>query len=122
MRQKLRFPLILFLTLVLVASCASVPKTSTQTTPSPKATALKTLEVDKQIYDTTFKTLALLDSQGKLPAKVKAEAIRLGNLYLKAHNVAVQALLGDSPYNLATVRAALDLFLDAVAAYTTGVQ
>jgi len=52
---------------------------------------------------------------------VKTEAIRLGNLYMKAHNLAVQAVLADSPYNLATVRAALDLFLDAVDAYV-GVQ
>jgi len=116
MRTKRLIPLLLLL--ALVAACASTPTSQS----SPKSQALQALNLDKQIYDTTFKTLALVDSQGKLPAKVKLEAIRLGNLYLQAHNVAVQALLGDSPYNLATVRAALDLFLDAVDAYTTGVQ
>jgi hypothetical protein len=110
----------LLLLLALVAACASAP--TSQPAQSPKAQALQALNLDKQIYDTTFKALALVDSQGKLPAKVKAEAIRLGNLYMKAHNAAVQALLADSPYSLATVRAALDLFLDAVDAYTTGVQ
>jgi hypothetical protein len=110
----------LLLLLALVAACATSP--STQAPLSPKAQALQALNLDKQVYDSTFKTLALVDSQGKLPAKVKAEAIRLGNLYMKAHNLAVQACLADSPYNLATVRAALDLFLDAVDAYTTGVQ
>jgi PBP1b-binding outer membrane lipoprotein LpoB len=114
-----RFLIPLFLLLFLLG-CAT-GQTPSQT-PSPKAQALQALNLDKQIYDTTFKTLALVDSQGKLPAKVKAEAIRLGNLYMKAHNLAVQAVLADSPYNLATVRAALDLFLDAVDAYTTGVQ
>jgi len=88
---------------------------------SSKALALKALNMDKQVYDSTFKTLALVDQQGKLPAKVKAEAIRLGNLYLSAHNAAVQALLTDQTVNLATVRAALDLFLEAVVHYTAGV-
>jgi hypothetical protein len=115
--------LILFLLLFLLGCATGQIPSQPQGQPLiTKAQALEVLKVDKQIYDSTFKTLALLDSQGKLPAKVKAEAIRLGNLYLQAHNLAAQACLADSPYNLATVRAALDLFLDAVGSYTTGVQ
>jgi|WetSurMetagenome_2_1015567.scaffolds.fasta_scaffold431780_3 hypothetical protein len=118
-----RFLIPLFLLLFLLGCATGQTPSQPQAQPqTSKAQALQILNLDKQIYDTTFKTLALVDSQGKLPAKVKAEAIRLGNLYLKAHNLAVQALLADSPYDLATVRTALDLFLDAVDAYTTGVQ
>lgn len=119
MRPKVRPLILLLLALMLVASCASTPTSPSQ---SPKATTLKALEVDKQVYDTTFKTLALLDSRGKLPAKAKAEAIRLGNLYLKAHNQAVQELLAGSPCDLATVKRALDLFLDLAVEYTAGVN
>ena len=120
-----RFLIPLFLLLFLLAGCGgnqTAPSSTPSTPQTSKTQALQILNLDKQIYDTTFRTLALVDSQGKLPPKVKAEAIRLGNLYMKAHNLAVQAVLADSPYNLATVRAALDLFLDAVDAYTTGVQ
>jgi hypothetical protein len=112
--------ILLLLLLALVAACVSTP--ISQPAQSPKAQALQVLTLDKQLYDTTFKTLAIVDSQGGLPAKVKVEAIRLGNLYLKAHNAAVQSLLSDSPYNLSTVREALDIFLDAVMVYTVGVQ
>jgi len=109
------------LLLFLVMSCAG-PQTPSQSQapPSPKAQALQVLNMDKQIYDSTFKALAALDRQGKLPAEVKAKAIRLGNLYMKAHNLAVQALLSDGAANLATVRAALDLFLDVATPYTVG--
>jgi hypothetical protein len=114
----------LLLLLVLVAACASPPQAppTSQASPSPKAQALQALNLDKQIYDSTFQTLALLDRQGKLPAAAKAKAIRLGNLYMQAHNAAVQALLADGTANLATVRAALDLFLDAATPYLLGVE
>jgi len=104
----------ILLLLLFLAGCAA---TQTHQPESPKALALKTLNLDKQIYDSTFKTLALLDSQGKLPAEVKAKAIRLGNLYMKAHNLAVQALLSDGTADLATVRRALDLFLNVATPY-----
>ena len=113
--RKPHLALLLLLLVFLAGGAAG--QISSPSQESPKTLALKTLNMDKQIYDSTFKALALLDSQGKLPAKIKSEAIRLGNLYMKAHNLAVQALLADGTANLATVRAALDLFLDVATPY-----
>lgn len=107
---------LILLLLLFLAGCAGQTPIPSQPE-SPKALALKTLNMDKQIYDSTFKTLAALDSQGKLPTEVKAKAIQLGNLYMKAHNLAVQALLSDGTADLATVRRALDLFLNVATPY-----
>jgi hypothetical protein len=112
--------LFLVLFLILALGCSGGQLTPSTQPQSLKAQALQVLNVDKQIYDSTFKSLAALDSQGKLPAKVKAESIRLGNLYMKAHNLAVQVLLADGTANLATVRAALDLFLNVASPYAVG--
>lgn len=117
-RQVLLVALLTFL--LLLAGCAqqsattSAPAASSQA--SLQATALKTLQTNQVLYDTTFKTLALLDSQGKLPAATKAKAISLGNTYMAAHNAAVQAILNNQPVSLQTVSDALNTFLQAAAA------
>ena len=117
-RQVLLVALLTFL--LLLAGCAqqsattSAPAASSQA--SLQATALKTLQTNQVLYDTTFKTLALLDSQGKLPAATKAKAISLGNTYMAVHNAAVQAILNNQPVSLQTVSDALNTFLQAAAA------
>ena len=117
-RQVLLVALLTFL--LLLAGCAqqsattSAPAASSQA--SLQATALKTLQTNQVLYDTTFKSLALLDSQGKLPAATKAKAISLGNTYMAAHNAAVQAILNTQPVSLQTVSDALNTFLQAAAA------
>lgn len=117
-RQVLLVALLTFL--LLLAGCAqqsattSAPAASSQA--SLQATALKTLQTNQVLYDTTFKSLALLDSQGKLPAATKAKAISLGNTYMAAHNAAVQAILNNQPVSLQTVSDALNTFLQAAAA------
>ena len=117
-RQVLLVALLTFL--LLLAGCAqqsattSAPAASSQA--SLQATALKTLQTNQVLYDTTFKSLALLDSQGKLPAATKAKAISLGNTYMAAHNAAVQASLNNQPVSLQTVSDALNTFLQAAAA------
>ena len=120
-RQVLLVALLTFL--LLLAGCAQqaattsapgAPAASSQT--SLQATALKTLQTNQVLYDTTFKTLALLDSQGKLPAATKAKAISLGNTYMAVHNAAVQAILNNQPVSLQTVSDALNTFLQAAAA------
>ena len=117
-RQVLLVALLTFL--LLLAGCAqqsattSAPAASSQA--SLQATALKTLQTNQVLYDTTFKSLALLDSQGKLPAATKAKAISLGNTYMAVHNAAVQAILNNQPVSLQTVSDALNTFLQAAAA------
>ena len=117
-RQVLLVALLTFL--LLLGGCAqqsattSAPAASSQA--SLQATALKTLQTNQVLYDTTFKSLALLDSQGKLPAATKAKAISLGNTYMAAHNAAVQAILNNQPVSLQTVSDALNTFLQAAAA------
>lgn len=117
-RQVLLVALLTFL--LLLAGCAqqsattSAPAASSQA--SLQATALKTLQTNQVLYDTTFKSMALLDSQGKLPAATKAKAISLGNTYMAAHNAAVQAILNNQPVSLQTVSDALNTFLQAAAA------
>jgi hypothetical protein len=114
--------LVLILFLIMALGCAGGAQNQTPQQDSLKTIAYKSLQTDKQIYDATFKTLALLDSQGKLPAKAKAEAIRLGNSYMKAHNLAVQVLLDDGQPSLEVVKAALDAFIAFSATYTVGVK
>ena len=119
--NKRRWSQVLFLTLILLlAGCAqqsattSAPAASSQA--NLQATALKTLQTNQVLYDTTFKSLAVLDAQGKLPAPVKAKAIQLGNVYMGLHNQAVQAILNNQPVSLQTVSDALNAFLQAAAA------
>lgn len=81
-----------------------------QTSDSAKTIAWKTLMTDKQIYDTTFQTLALMEKQGKLTA-AKTKAIDLGNKYVIAHNAAVTMLLADQVVSLANVKVAFEAFL-----------
>jgi hypothetical protein len=122
---KFNRSLALFLFIVIALGCAggqSLPPGSQPQTDSPKTQAYKILMTDKQIYEATFKTLALLDSQGKLPRAVKVKAIDLGNKYLAAHNLAVQVLLDDGQPSLTGVKAALDTFIAFSAPYTAGVK
>ncbi|CAO0822439.1 conserved exported hypothetical protein [Desulfarculales bacterium] len=113
--------LVLFLVLALGCAGGQTQNSGTQQD-SLKTQAYKVLMTDKQIYDATFKSLALLDSQGKLPAAVKAKSIALGNKYMVAHNLAVQTLLDNGQPSLAGVRAALDAFLVFAAPYASGVK
>ena len=120
-RNQLPLCLLLLLSLLLILGCP--PKAPlTPEGESLKTQAWKILMTDKQLYDTTFQTLALLDKQGKLPATVKGQAIRAGNLYMSAHNMAVQSLLDGTVVSLANVQAAFKLYLDIVTPYTAGVN
>jgi len=114
----------LLLLVTLLAGCP--PKAVTPGAPvegdSLKTQAWKVLMTDKQLYDTTFLALAQLDKQGKLPASVKEQAIRAGNLYMTAHNMAVQSLLDGTVVSLANVQAAFKLYIDIVSPYTVGVK
>jgi hypothetical protein len=120
--QKLTLYLTLFMILILLVGCVSTKPLDPQQSQSPRAQALKVLMADKAIYDTTFKSLSLLDKQGKLSSTAKVRAIALGNKYLSVHNLAVQMLLDDGQPSLEGVRAALDAFLAFAGPYTTGVQ
>jgi PBP1b-binding outer membrane lipoprotein LpoB len=117
MKSK-RFP-VLFLALMFLVSCAAAPQTNTNPVPAPsaQATAYKALMSSKAVYDTAFKTMAALDAQGKLPADVKAKAIKAGDTYMAAHNLAVQELLDGRTPDLTTVNKALDAFLIVAAPY-----
>jgi hypothetical protein len=84
---------------------------------SAKETAWKTLMAGKQTYDSTFRMLAQAEALGKLPPKAKATAIQLGNLYMQAHNRAVDDLLAGKDPGLAAVQSALDAFLAFAIAY-----
>jgi hypothetical protein len=114
---------LLILALVLPLGCSGKSSLSPgpgtpRVVESPKATTLKVLLTDKEVYYAAFKTLALLDSQGKLPPAAKKQAISLGNKYMAAHNMAVQVLLDNGQPSLESVRAALDAFLVFAAPYT----
>lgn len=112
--------LALLLCLAFLANCggqASLPSSQPETKDSAKILALKTLQTDKEVYDSTFKALAALDQKGKLPPLAKAKLINLGNQYLKLHNLAVQILLDNGTPSMEGVRAALDAFLTLAANY-----
>ena len=109
----------LLLAVVLICfSCAGLqPGTQSD---SAKTTAWKTLMSSKQAYDAAFNTLAALDKQGKLPADVKEQCIKYGNLYMQAHNAAVNLLLADKLPDLSTMTAALNDLLKTAAPYLGG--
>jgi hypothetical protein len=119
--RKMLF-LVLALLLALVLSCTGQTPTSAPGAPVPSASqtsqslALKTLQTNKILYDNTFKTAALLYSQGKLSEATKTKLIQLGNTYILAHNAATQALLNNQQVSLQTVNDALDAFLSAARA------
>lgn len=118
-----KWMMVVGLTLALLLGCGgnpTPPPVSQPAAAASSATAYKILMTDKQLYDTTFKTLAALDQQGKLPAAAKEKAIRLGNLYLLAHNQAVQSLSADKTPDLNAVSTALDAFLTVAAPYIRG--
>ena len=124
-----RSPLFLVLSLLLLLTLlAGCPPKAPLTPGAPaegdslKTQAWKVLMTDKQIYDSTFQTLALLDKQGKLPAGVKEQAIRAGNLYMSAHNLAVQTLLDGTVVSLANVQNLFKIYIDVVSPYTVGVN
>jgi hypothetical protein len=72
----------------------------------------------KQTYDSTFRMLAQMDKLGKLKPEQKAEAIKLGTIYMDAHNSAVDALVAGKEPVMSTVQIALDAFL----AYAKGLK
>ncbi len=118
---------LMLVVLLLVVGCTgkqglSQSPSSPQVQDSPQTLAWRTLMTNKQVYDATFQALALLDKQGKLPAKVKAKVIKLGNVYLSAHNQAVQALLDGKMPSMDTVKAALDAYLVYSGPYAQGVK
>ncbi|RPI53363.1 MAG: hypothetical protein EHM49_04430 [Deltaproteobacteria bacterium] len=112
---------------LLLAGCAG---TQVATTPgatqitqeqSAKLIAYQTLMAGKQAYDLTFKSLAVLYADGTLTEAGKKQAITLGNVYVAAHNQAVDNLLLGKDPGLASVQSALDVFL-AYAATVKGVK
>lgn len=72
----------------------------------------------KIAYDTSFKSLAVLYSSGKLSEAGKKQALALGNAYVAAHNQAVDNLLLGKDPGLSAVESALAAFL----AYANQVQ
>jgi hypothetical protein len=116
------FCLLFLLTFLTLGACTPKPGVSPGTGDSLKTQAWKILMTDKQLYDKTFQALALLDKQGKLPAEAKAKAIRAGNLYMSAHNMAVQTLLDGAVVSLTNVQNLFKLYIDVVSPYTVGVN
>ena len=117
-RNPLPLLLLLLLSLLLILGCQPKAPLTPGVGESFKTQAWKILMTDKQLYDTTFQTLALLDKQGKLPADVKGQAIRAGNLYMSAHNLAVQTLLDGTVVSLANVQNLFKIYIDIVSPYT----
>lgn len=55
-------------------------------------TTAKLLTVSNVSYDTAMKTAADLYSQGRITIGEKAEIVKIGRTFAKAHNAAVEAL------------------------------
>lgn len=110
---KRRF-IAVILVLLLLAGCASTGVTPTSgSTPSAseRRTTLNSLLTMKEAYDKAFTTLGLLYKQGKLSEQAKDNTVKYGNVYLAAHNQAVQDLLDGKRPDLNVVNKALDEFL-----------
>lgn len=101
--------LIVFLLLTFLVSCSGIIKSNQLQ--NDQQTYYKALMASKTAYDTGFTTLALLDSQGKLPAVVKENAIKAGNVYMAAHNIAVQTILNNKTPDLDQLQQLLNAFL-----------
>lgn len=106
----------LLVVLLLLAGCAS---TGGQTD-SAKTTAWKVLMTNKTVYDKTFTALSMLDKQGKLPAQVKVDAIKYGNIYVDLHNAAVKDLEAGKIPSTGPITVALNQFVALAAPYLEG--
>ena len=79
--KEARSKLGLVLVLLLIASCAGFSQS-----------AYKGLVLSYHTYDGVLSSMGSLYKEGKVSEEQKAEAIKLGRVYAKAHNEAVGAL------------------------------
>lgn len=118
LNQRRRWGLILLLTVaVLLAGCGGQAVTQGGSQDSPKVTAYKTLASVAKTYDQTMQAVADLYKQGLVDDKTKAQAIAYGQAFVKAYNLAIDAVEAGDNGAVAAVSTALAEFLAFVKPY-----